>query len=244
MIIISTFALKIIAILAMAIDHVGFVFLPDVYVFRIVGRIAFPIFAFLLVQGYIHTQDDNRRFYKYLTRLFLFAIISEVPFNLLNNETILCPAHQNVFFTLFLSLIALKTFDYLKPHSKLLGTLCVVSIALINIAIQADYAFIGILFVFAFYAYVNKPNKVLLTITIVLINLMMPLVDIACAYANEGVFNFSPLIISIGIVLVLPFIFNYNGSLGKASKYLKYFFYIFYPLHMMIIYGISLLTIK
>ena len=94
----DSFQLKCIAILTMFIDHMGAVFFPGELMFRYIGRIAFPIFAFLLVEGYFHTRDVRR----YMLRLGLFAVISEIPYYLAFRETILEFEHQNMFYTLFI----------------------------------------------------------------------------------------------------------------------------------------------
>ncbi len=75
---ISANTLKIIAVLSMITDHVGFVFFPHELMFRYVGRIAFPIYCFLLTEGFFHT----RNIYRYLARMGIFAVLSEIPFNL------------------------------------------------------------------------------------------------------------------------------------------------------------------
>ena len=94
---IKTFLLKWIAIISMLIDHIGAVLFPWCEWMRIVGRLAFPIFAYLLVEGFVYTKDVK----KYLVRLGLFALISEIPFDLAFFGTVFAPVHQNVFFELF-----------------------------------------------------------------------------------------------------------------------------------------------
>ena len=88
-------SLKFIAIATMVIDHIGLALFPDELIWRYIGRISFPIFAFLIVEGFVHTSD----FKKYIGRILLFAIISEIPFNLLVSGKVLDFTHQNVFFT-------------------------------------------------------------------------------------------------------------------------------------------------
>ena len=123
----STFTLKLIAIITMVIDHTGAIFFPDQMWLRAIGRIAFPIFVFLLVEGLFNTSNIK----KYLTRLGIFALISEIPFDMafykarfgVDFLTDLKGAtqdmqildlfirrlikHQNIFFTLFLGLLAI-----------------------------------------------------------------------------------------------------------------------------------------
>ena len=95
--------LKIIALVAMTCDHVGKELLPQCQILQIIGRLAFPIFAYTLVEGFMHTHDVK----KYLMRLGILALLSEIPFDLAFNGTILEFGHQNVFFTLFLGILML-----------------------------------------------------------------------------------------------------------------------------------------
>ena len=99
----NVFALKTIAILTMLIDHVGAGLYPSQIWFRVIGRIAFPIFAFLVCEGFFHTRNVRR----YAVRLGIFAIISEIPFNLLHSYHLFDPDAQNVFFTLLIGLLTI-----------------------------------------------------------------------------------------------------------------------------------------
>ena len=96
----SVFALKLIAVVTMLIDHIGYIFFPRVLWLRFIGRCAFPIYAFLLVQGYRHTHSVG----KYLGRLALFSILSEVAFDLAFFRSFPYWGDQNVYFTLALGL--------------------------------------------------------------------------------------------------------------------------------------------
>ena len=94
---INTFTLKMIALIAMLCDHLGHTLFPQLSILRIIGRISFPIFAYVLVEGFFYTRDVK----KYLTRLGLMALLSEIPFDLMASQKVLEFGHQNVFFTLF-----------------------------------------------------------------------------------------------------------------------------------------------
>lgn len=97
--------LKWIAVLTMVIDHVGAILFPDQIWMRVIGRVAFPIYAYCLAEGFRYTSDYRR----YLGRLALFAILSEIPFDLAFYGVPFSFAHQNVFFTLTLGLIDRKS---------------------------------------------------------------------------------------------------------------------------------------
>ena len=103
----SSFALKCIALITMIIDHVGAILYPEARVLRIIGRIAFPIYAFLVAEGFYHTKNVK----KYMLRLLLFALVSEIPFDLALTGQILEFGHQNVFFTLFAGLLLMELYS-------------------------------------------------------------------------------------------------------------------------------------
>ena len=144
--------LHIIAMTLMLMDHLWAKLLPAREWLTCAGRVAFPIFAFMAVEGYFHT----RSFKKYILRMLLFAVLSEIPFDLMYGGTWFYPVHQNVLWTFLLSLLGVwlmeqvrkkgKTWMYLLvcvlvvPAGLVLGTLCMV-----------DYYGVGVLTVFVFY---------------------------------------------------------------------------------------------
>ncbi|NLZ83422.1 MAG: hypothetical protein GX915_07145 [Clostridiales bacterium] len=218
----SSFGLKMIAIITMLIDHIGAVFIPsnttEYLIFRSIGRLAFPIFVFLLVEGFYHTRDSK----KYLIRLGIFALISEIPFDLAFYGDFYM-GHQNIFFTLFLGLlliILMRDVEVRFPKNVLaiyiIKAILVIVFCIISIYLQTDYSFLGILLITAFYLF--RGNKILLVLSMLII--------------------FGTPIGGINVLATLSMIFIalYNGKKGKS---MKYFFYIFYPAHLTILFLIS-----
>ena len=105
----SAFVLKIIALISMTCDHSSYVIFGHFSFLNYIGRLAFPIFAFQISEGYIHTKNLK----KYLLRLFVFALISQIPF-MLFTSIYSSNLYLNIFFTLFLGLIAITIFDFLN----------------------------------------------------------------------------------------------------------------------------------
>ncbi|PKM50340.1 MAG: hypothetical protein CVV02_11975 [Firmicutes bacterium HGW-Firmicutes-7] len=219
--------LKITACLIMLIDHIGALLYPQVFLLRIIGRLAFPMFAFLIVEGYFHTKNLK----KYIIRLALFAIVSEIPFDRAFNGAWLEFSYQNVFFTLLIGLLAIAIYDKYFASNLPLAVVGTMMCVLLNVVIRGDYNIFGILIILGFYHYRNQRMKILLWLLI--INGIS--VSIQIAYANEFTLRSGAQLFQI---LALPIIFSYNGKKGLRLKYL---FYIFYPTHLLILYNITLM---
>ena len=215
----------------MFIDHVGYiVFDGHSSWFNYVGRLAFPIFAFQISEGYIHTHDVK----KYLLRLILFAFISQIPFllfhSIINNELGL-----NVIFTLFLGLVAIIIYD---KYNKFVGVFSAIIFGIIAHFLNSDYSFYGVGITFLFYVF-NK-NKCLLAISFIIATLMQ-YSYLILVYYNYG-FEFLKNVFIIYLPYFICTIFSiiiilcYNKKKGPSTKY---FFYLFYPLHMILIYILS-----
>lgn len=101
--------LKLIAAALMLIDHVGAILLPETVILRCIGRLAFPIFAFFIAEGYAHTRSFGR----YLLRMAIWAAVSEIPFNLEFGHFFV-PGRQNVLWTFCLALLTLRGLDRLR----------------------------------------------------------------------------------------------------------------------------------
>ena len=212
--------LKIIAMISMVLDHMGDIFFPEITALRFLGRIAMPVFAFCIAEGYAHTRDKM----KYLTRLGLFALISEVPFDLAFSGKIGLE-HQNIMLTFFLAVSALMLYDRVakgteteeKPdYLRMLGGFgFVLLFAIMAILLRADYTFFGVIAVFVFYVLRDHawPFREVAGVLFLAITRTMGY------YA--------------GTILSLIPIAMYNGKRGKGLKWL---FYVFYPGHLLVLY--------
>ncbi len=247
----SALLLRIVACVAMLIDHIGLTW--NISELRIIGRIAFPIFAFLLVNGYRHTRNLN----KYILRLGIFALLSEIPFDLFLSHKPFNFGNQNIFFTLFLGLVMISLVDILKKKCVLLTPIPVAVFCFAAMVIDCDYGYLGILTVLAFHLFYGNDakNRTLLLFAIAIISSWQAVsYNTAELIINQTGFDLRdirvlkpfffphPAYTQIYRIFALVPIFLYNGKKGKtpksktAAKILQYGFYAFYPVHMLTIY--------
>ncbi len=229
--------LRLIAVVLMLSDHIWATAMNLGDWMTYIGRMAFPIFAFQIAEGFIHTSDFKR----YALRLFGFAIISEIPFNLFYSSRFFNPYHQNVMFTLLLGLLAIKVTDNLKKDKSAknicLSVLWYLLIVTGSVIGFPDYGFLGVITVLMFYLFRDFPFAWVLQLAgMVLIN----------GVFSEGQVIPTELfgkaveipIQSYAVFSLIP-IWLYGGKKGKGSKALQYGFYSFYPVHMLILYLIK-----
>ena len=208
--------LKIIAMVSMVFDHVGDLFFPGVMWPRMIGRLAMPIFSFCIAEGYAHTRDKNR----YLLRMGIFALISEVPFDLAFEGKVGF-GHQNIMLTFFLSILALKIFDLIRGEETrnigktVLGTLAVLVMAGLALLLKADYTIFAVIAVFLFYVLRNRHPLVRSGVGVAFLALTRTM----GYYCTTG-FSLIPLLL-------------YNGKRGRGLKWL---FYAFYPGHLLALF--------
>ena len=208
--------LKIIAMVSMVSDHVGDLFFPGVMWLRMIGRLAMPIFSFCIAEGYAHTRDKNR----YLLRMGIFALISEVPFDLAFEGKVGF-GHQNIMLTFFLSILALKIFDLIRGEEPrnigktVLGTLAVLVMAGLALLLKADYTIFAVIAVFLFYVLRNRHPLVRSGVGVAFLALTRTM----GYYCTTG-FSLIPLLL-------------YNGKRGRGLKWL---FYAFYPGHLLLLF--------
>lgn len=204
---ISGFTLKWIAIITMIIDHVGAVLYPQYLILRMIGRIAFPIFCFLLVEGAVHTHNIRR----YEGRLLGFALISELPFDLVFYGGVSLE-HQNVFFTLLIGLFMLDIME--RKKNTIYPFLVIFGAIFLAEGLSVDYGAGGILFILCFYLLYER--RVLRQVAFIGMNVL---------YFGMGVQAYA------GLAAVPMLLYN-----GKRGRRMKYLFYVIYPLHLLILY--------
>lgn len=232
--------LKLIAIIAMALDHVawclidpqlvalgltGFPQIPSLaamqvspllytlsYLFHFLGRVTLPLMLFLLTEGLTHTRSIGR----YALNLLLFAFLSEIPFDLAFSGTVFDLSSQNVFFTLFLSLIAIYAIRRWREDPLLalgISACCATAAAFL----QSDYSFKGVLIACVMELLREKKT---------------------CAYLFGCLTAALLSPCEITALAALPAVHAYNGRRGRK---LKYFFYIFYPAHLLLLFAVKCL---
>ena len=216
-------ALKIMAMVFMTVDHVGMMIFPNVLLLRIIGRLAFPIFAYMIAEGCTYTK--NRK--KYLLTVLLFAVVCQIVYLVAMQSLYMC-----IFVTFSLSIVLIYTLDNaIKKKTVLAWILCAIAFAAVyfvadvvplkfnvgDFRIDGDFA--GILVPVLIYLGRNKWQKLILVAAALLL-----------LSATHGWIQWYCL-------LALPLLFLYNGKRGTGK--MKYLFYFYYPIHLVAIYFLS-----
>ena len=239
---ISSAGLHILAMAFMLCDHLWATVIPGNDWLTCIGRLAFPIFAFMLVEGYFHTRNLKR----YALRLLLFAVISEIPFNLMCGNSLFYPIHQNVLWTLLIGLGAIHLNETAKKSGKvfmesLTPVVTVFLGALLGILTFSDYNAAGVLMILVFYfcrgdrfwCYVCQFGGLYYINFEILQGLVFPVTffGISMEIPLQGF-----------AILSLIFIWLYKGRKGYASKWFQQLCYWFYPGHMLLLWLIGTLA--
>lgn len=206
-------ALKLIAVVSMLIDHIGYVFFPSVRLLRIIGRLAMPIYCFCVSEGLIHTS--NRK--NYLIRVIIFALISELPFDFAFNGGFKL-RDENVMFTFICAILGIDISEFiLKKSRSSAATVFSLVTALLFAAlaelIHTDYGIFGVVLVYVFYFFRSFP---VLRLTAAAL-----FVTVTC-WGNRELYCL-PAFLLLAV---------YNGQRGAGFKYL---FYSFYPVHLAVL---------
>lgn len=235
-------SIKIIALTSMAIDHFGQVILKNGIVFNapyqvfsneqfagllklvemchIIGRIAFPLFCFLLVEGFLHTHNLK----KYILHLGLFAVLSEPIYDLAVAEKIFSIKQQNVLFTLLLGVITLAIIRKYKENIPCTIMITAIS-SLLSFILHLDGWYYGILLIITFYVFHDR-NVIKYTLVVAIMFL--------CGLDFSLKALIDPYFITAACSLIIVNFYN-----GKRGIKLKYFFYAFYPVHLIVFYMLA-----
>ncbi|HHY10074.1 MAG TPA: pilus assembly protein [Firmicutes bacterium] len=218
--------LKLIAMTAMLIDHLAWAFVKTDtglgQAMHAIGRITAPTMCFFIAEGYRHTRSLPR----YLRRIAVFALISQIPFSIFSlGEISIIPL--NVLYTLGLGLVAIYCYDNIADFKKRKWALA----AVLVLAIPADWTFIAPLLCLLFHVYRDDFPKQVQWLSILggilfFAGFVMMRFNFLAALQNHA--------FHLGVVLSLPLLRLYNGKRG-GGRYSGWIFYIFYPLHLLII---------
>lgn len=230
----TSMGLHYLAMGCMLLDHMHATVAPTCAWLVYIGRLSFPIFCFLLVEGYCHTKNLPQ----YMFRLFIFAVISEIPFDLVFSGHVVNPYYQNVMFTLLLGLCAIVALDRVKKEQAIGARfgwgLAAISICLLGSLLATDYGSMGVLMCVVFYLFRDMPFAWLFQLT-AMIGLNQIFYDGPGFVVGqmEGLFTIQ--VQSLAILALVP-IWLYNGQRGRACKLAQYGLYAFYPGHLMVLY--------
>ncbi len=225
--------LKIIAAICMTLDHIGVMLLPNAIIFRALGRLALPIFAFFIAEGCRYTKNRAR----YLATLVVMAAVFQIVYFFATKDTYL-----SIFVTFSLSVCLIYLFDecqksfldekaskFFKAATAILFALALVGVYLLTLRVRVDYGFWGCVLPLFAYLFLGAKGR------FAWLN-CLPCRVAATAIPLLGLTLVSPLRVQWCAFFALPLLLLYNGKRGKYK--MKYFFYIFYPLHLVILYAI------
>lgn len=178
---------------------------------RLVGRMAFPLYAFLLVQGFLYTRNWKQ----YAARIAAFALISEIPFNLVTSGHVWCQEYQNTLFTLLAGLLCMKVISMYQENGQ--SQLLAAAAAVITAAefLHTDYGAMGVLLILVFYEFRNRPLE-------------------RTVFGGAVLFFMYRDLFAAASCIAFFFMNRYNGERRKPFKWLPY---VFYPAHLLILYA-------
>ena len=227
--------LHIIAMTLMLMDHLWATLLPAKEWLTCAGRVAFPIFAFMAVEGYFHT----RSFKKYILLMLLFAVLSEIPFDLMYGGTWFYPVHQNVLWTFLLSLLGVWLMEQVRKKGKtwmylLVCVLVVLAGLVLGTLCMVDYYGAGVLTVFVFYFLHGRKWWCFLGQLAALYWLNVELLGGLMYPVQLFGMEFELCQQGLALLALIP-IWLYRGRQGYHSKPFQYLCYAFYPVHMLLL---------
>ncbi len=219
-------ALKLLAMFFMTVDHIGYILFPRVLWLRIVGRLAMPIFAYMIAEGCRHTRDRRR----YLLTVAFFAVICQLVY-----LVVMRSLYQCIFVTFSLSIALICLLDHARLKRSVPSVLLLLLGLLLTAALcfvlpryirgfDIDYGFFGVLLPVVIYCGWDRLSRFILA---------------ACGMALLSDFLGG---IQWYCLLSLPLIALYSGARGKRK--LKYLFYVYYPAHLVLLEGVALIFLS
>ena len=206
----------------MVLDHAGLALLPSLGVLRAIGRIAFPLYCFLLTEGFVHTKDIRA----YGRRLLLLALLSEIPFDLLIFGRLVSPVEQNVLFSFLFALMALYSYESLKER-PLQALLVLSMLALGAMSLRLSYGWLSVVLCLCFY--LHRENRLRMALSaggaLLLYSLSLFLSGVNRPWALTSLCS---------LFALLP-ILCYSGRPGPRAPWLSFFFYASYPAHLLLL---------
>ncbi len=250
----SSNILKLIACFTMLLDHTGYMMIANgvgdydiALLLRLLGRISFPIFAFLISEGFKHTKNVVY----YTARLFIAGIISEIPFNLCFHGKLIYRDSLNIMFTFAISLVMLIFTDMCiksqRKEIRLFFFLPLMAACYFADSLSVDYGYFAILLVFLFY--ISDSNSISKKLILVPILLLFSARMIILAFLKMDSATLWQQMQLFSALSFIPIVF-YNGKSGSSSrtkgvrKVKQYLFYLFYPAHLIALYFIFELLVK
>lgn len=231
---ITSFSLHIMAMLFMLCDHLWGTIISGNDWLTCIGRLAFPIYAFMIVEGYFHTKNLK----KYVHRLLLFAVLSEIPFNLAMGSRIFYPIHQNVLWAFLIAIGLIHWNEKVKEKTILIRILTVIASIVIGyvsgLVTFVDFYHAGILTVLVFYFFKGKKWW---CYAAQLICLWYINVEMLSGFSYEVTFAHRTFFLTrqgFALGALIP-IWLYRGTQGYHSKTWQYVCYAFYPVHLLIL---------
>lgn len=231
----TSFGLHILAMICMLCDHLWGTVVPGNDWMTCVGRLAFPIYAFMIVEGYFHTKDLK----KYVKRLLLFAVLSEIPFNLVMGSSMFYPLHQNVLWSFLIAIGLIHWNEKTKATGKrwkqvLVWMVSIVLAYILGLLAMVDFYHAGIITVLVFYStrnagWMKYPLQVLM--------LWYINVEILAGFGYEiNVFGHTYFVArqALALLALIP-IWMYKGVQGPYNRTIRNIYYFFYPVHLLIL---------
>ena len=222
------------AMVFMIFDHLWGVFATDGYLWMTcIGRLTYPIFAFMIVEGYFHTKNLK----KYVLRLLIFALISEIPFNLVMSSSWIAPLHQNVLWTFLIGILLIFLNE--KANKKALWVRILVFIGtallgcLLGIITFVDYNHGGVLIILMFYVFRERKWWVLLGQIVCLYFISVEVISGQFIPIELFGKTFELVVQSFCVLALIP-IWLYQGKQGPYNKAIRYLYYGFYPAHLLL----------